>query len=43
LAPILFGMLGDAAGVDWATAAAGLAALATIPLAVALAPRLARV
>lgn len=42
LAPILFGLLGDAAGVSWATAATAVTALATVPLAVALAPRLAR-
>ena len=42
LAPILFGVLGDAAGVNWATAATAVTALATIPLAVALGPKLVR-
>lgn len=40
LAPVLFGLLGDAAGVDWATAATAVAAMATMPIALALAPRL---
>jgi MFS family permease len=41
LAPVLYGVLGDAVGVNWATAATALTALATFPLAFALAPRLA--
>ena len=40
LAPVLFGFFGDAVGVDWATAATAVTALATFPLAIALAPRL---
>jgi FSR family fosmidomycin resistance protein-like MFS transporter len=40
IAPVLFGMLGDAVGVSWATVATAVAALATLPLAIALAPRL---
>ena len=40
LAPVLFGVLGDAAGVGWATAATAVAATLTLPLALALAPRL---
>ena len=39
--PVLFGWLGDGVGVPWATVATAVTALATIPLAVALAPRLA--
>ena len=42
IAPVLYGVLGDAVGVDWATAATAMTALATFPLALALAPRLAR-
>ncbi|HEY8289127.1 MAG TPA: MFS transporter [Acetobacteraceae bacterium] len=41
IAPVLFGVLGDATGVGYAAAATALTALATIPLAMALAPRLA--
>jgi MFS family permease len=41
IAPILYGVLGDAVGVNWASAATALTALATFPLAFALAPRLA--
>jgi MFS family permease len=41
LAPVLYGLLGDAVGVPWATAATALTALATVPLALALAPHLA--
>ncbi len=41
IAPVLYGVLGDAVGVHWATAATALTALATFPLAMALAPRLA--
>ena len=40
IAPVLFGMLGDRIGVSWATLATAMTALATIPLAIALAPRL---
>lgn len=40
VAPVLFGWLGDAAGVSWATTATALTALATIPLAIALRPHL---
>jgi FSR family fosmidomycin resistance protein-like MFS transporter len=40
LAPVLYGMLGDAVGVSWATVATAVTALATLPLAIALAPRL---
>jgi len=41
LAPVLFGVLGDWTGVPWATAATAGAALATLPLALLLAPHLA--
>jgi MFS family permease len=41
LSPVLYGFLGDAVGVDWAVLATAIAALVTIPLAFALAPRLA--
>jgi len=40
IAPVLYGLLGDAAGATWATVAAAVTALATIPLAIALAQRL---
>ncbi|HZJ52667.1 MAG TPA: MFS transporter [Myxococcaceae bacterium] len=40
LAPVGFGVLGDAAGPGWATAATAATALATLPLALLLAPRL---
>ena len=40
IAPVLYGVLGDAVGINWATAATALTALATFPLAFALAPRL---
>ena len=40
IAPVLYGVLGDAAGTTWATVAAAVTALATIPLAVVLARRL---
>lgn len=40
MAPVLFGILGDAAGVDWAIVATAAAAMITIPVAWALAPRL---
>ncbi|MDR3671335.1 MAG: MFS transporter [Holophaga sp.] len=42
VSPVLYGLLGDAVGVTWATAATAITALATLPLAVALAPHLAR-
>jgi FSR family fosmidomycin resistance protein-like MFS transporter len=42
LAPVLYGRLGDAAGPVWATAAAGLTALAVVPLMLVLSPRLSR-
>ena len=41
LAPVGFGVLGDAAGPAWATVATAVTALATLPLAILLAPRLA--
>jgi hypothetical protein len=37
---VLFGILGDAAGVDWATVGTAVTAMATIPVALALASRL---
>jgi MFS family permease len=40
IAPVLFGFLGDSVGASWATVATAITALATLPLAVALAPRL---
>jgi MFS family permease len=40
IAPVLFGILGDAAGIAWATVATAAAATLTIPLALLLAPRL---
>ena len=40
LSPVLFGVVGDAFGPRWATAAAALAALATIPPAMILTRRL---
>jgi MFS transporter, FSR family, fosmidomycin resistance protein len=40
LSPVLYGWLGDAVGVPWATAATAVTALATLPLTLALAPRL---
>ena len=40
IAPVGFGYLGDATGPGWATLATAAAALATLPLAVLLAPRL---
>jgi MFS transporter, FSR family, fosmidomycin resistance protein len=40
LAPVLYGILGDAVGASWATVATAVTALATLPLAIALAPRL---
>jgi MFS transporter, FSR family, fosmidomycin resistance protein len=39
LSPVLYGFLGDLAGVRWATVATAIAALATFPLAIALARR----
>lgn len=41
VAPVGFGVLGDAAGPAWATVATAFTALATLPLAMRLAPRLA--
>ena len=41
LSPVLYGALGDLVGAGWATAATAAAALATFPLAFALAPHLA--
>jgi len=41
IAPVLYGVLGDAVGVNWATAATAITALVTIPLAMMLAPKLA--
>jgi MFS family permease len=41
LSPVLYGMLGDWLGVDWAMAATAMVALAIFPLAFALAPHLA--
>jgi hypothetical protein len=40
VAPVGFGVLGDAAGPGWATVATAATALATLPLALLLAPRL---
>jgi MFS family permease len=40
IAPVLFGVLGDKVGAPWATVATAVTALATLPLAIALAPRL---
>jgi MFS transporter, FSR family, fosmidomycin resistance protein len=37
ISPVLYGVLGDAVGVNWASGATAIAALATFPLAVALA------
>ncbi len=37
ISPILYGVLGDAVGVNWASGATAIAALATFPLAMALA------
>jgi MFS transporter, FSR family, fosmidomycin resistance protein len=42
LAPVLFGLLGDVVGVSWATIATAITALATLPLVLVLAPRLAQ-
>jgi MFS transporter, FSR family, fosmidomycin resistance protein len=41
VAPIIYGMLGDKLGIDWATIATAMTALAVFPLAFALAPHLA--
>jgi MFS transporter, FSR family, fosmidomycin resistance protein len=38
ISPVLYGILGDALGVNWATAATAIVALAIFPLAFALAP-----
>jgi MFS transporter, FSR family, fosmidomycin resistance protein len=40
IAPVLFGILGDATGVQWATVGTAITAMVTIPFAVALAPKL---
>jgi FSR family fosmidomycin resistance protein-like MFS transporter len=40
VSPILYGFIGDAAGVHWGVAAAAAAAVLTCPLALLLAPRL---
>jgi MFS family permease len=40
IAPVLYGVLGDTVGPYWASAATAATALATLPLAIALAPRL---
>lgn len=42
VAPVLYGVLGDAVGAGWATTATAVTALATFPLALALAPKLVR-
>ncbi len=42
LSPILYGWIGDLAGIWWGTTATALAALVTLPLAVVLAPHLRR-
>jgi MFS transporter, FSR family, fosmidomycin resistance protein len=41
LAPVLYGWIGDVAGPNWATGAAGVTALAVVPLMLLLSPRLA--
>jgi MFS family permease len=41
ISPLVYGVLGDWAGPHWATAATAMVALATFPLAFALAPHLA--
>jgi FSR family fosmidomycin resistance protein-like MFS transporter len=43
ISPVLYGVLGDRVGADWATAATAMVALAILPLAFALAPHLAGV
>jgi MFS family permease len=40
VSPVLYGVIGDAAGPNWGAAAAAFAALLTCPLALILAPRL---
>jgi MFS transporter, FSR family, fosmidomycin resistance protein len=40
LAPVVYGRLGDAAGILWAVVAAAITALAVVPLMLNLAPRL---
>lgn len=42
LAPVLYGRLGDAAGLVWAMIAAAITALAVVPLMLILSPRLTR-
>jgi MFS transporter, FSR family, fosmidomycin resistance protein len=43
ISPVLYGVLGDRVGADWATAATAIVALTILPLAFALAPHLAGV
>jgi MFS family permease len=40
IAPVCYGLLGDRVGVPWATAATAITALLTLPIMLALAPRL---
>ena len=40
LSPVLYGMVGDAVGITWATVATAMTALATVPPALFLAPKL---
>jgi MFS family permease len=40
IAPVLFGILGDAAGANWAAASTAATAMLTVPIALALAPRI---
>jgi FSR family fosmidomycin resistance protein-like MFS transporter len=40
LAPVIYGRLGDAAGLVWATVAAAATVLAVVPLMLILSPRL---
>ncbi len=42
VAPVLYGLMGDAIGVNWATVATAATALGTFPLTLILAPRLKR-
>jgi predicted MFS family arabinose efflux permease len=41
IAPVIYGILGDLVGVNWATVATAMTALAVFPLALLLAPHLA--
>ena len=41
IAPIVYGLLGDRLGIDWATLATAMTALAICPFAFVLAPHLA--